>query len=140
MKGSRLTDAEKADMAKKVSRYTGLSEDYLIKANLRVTLGQFMEELQRHRGLTTGRLDSRYSGLTYDLLSEFAESDPQSAAVTGAFTAAFNSYVRDDLKFGQDKTYHAISEGVASNWHWKHHTAPAPTSSPSPPNISRHLV
>jgi len=42
-----LTAAEKADMAKKVSRYTGLAEDYLIKANLRVTLGQFMEELQR---------------------------------------------------------------------------------------------
>src|SRR5467141_120792 len=112
MKGSKLSAAEKADMAKKVSRYTGLSEDYLVKANLRVTLGQFMEELQRHRGLANGRLDSRYSGLTYDLLSEFAESDPQSAAVTGAFTAAFNSYVRDDLKFGQDKTYHAISEGV----------------------------
>ena len=122
MKGSQLTAAEKADMAKKLSRYTGLTEDYLIKANLRVTLGQFMEELQRHRGLTTGRLDSRYSGLTYDLLSEFAESDPQSAAVTGAFTAAFNSYVRDDLKFGQDKTYRAISEGVGQNWDWKHQT------------------
>ena len=77
IKGSRLSPAEKADMAKKLSRYTGLSEDYLVKADLRVKLGQFMEELQRNRGLTTGRLDSRYSGLTYDLLSEFAESDPQ---------------------------------------------------------------
>jgi len=34
MKGSKLTSAEKADMAKKLSRYTGLTEDYLIKANL----------------------------------------------------------------------------------------------------------
>src|ERR1700730_12226527 len=66
MKGSRLTAAEKADMAKKLSRFTGLSEDYLVKANLRVTLGQFMEELQRNRGLTTGRLDSRYTGVTHD--------------------------------------------------------------------------
>ena len=120
MKGSKLSAEEQADMAKKLSRYTGLSEDYLIKAKLRVSLGQFMEELQRNRGLTTGRLDSRYSGPTYDLLSEFAESDPQSSAVTGAFTAAFNTYVRDELKFGQDKTYHAISEGVGSNWDWKH--------------------
>src|SRR5439155_26595894 len=92
----RLTAAEKSDIAKKLSAFTGLSEDYLIKANLRVTLGQLMEELQRSRGLTTGRLDSRYSGLTYNLLSEFAESDPQSSAVTGAFTAAFNSYVRSE--------------------------------------------
>jgi carboxypeptidase C (cathepsin A) len=140
MKGSNLTAAEKADMAKKLSHYTGLTEDYLIKANLRVTLGQFMEELQRHRGLTTGRLDSRYSGLTYDLLSEFAESDPQSAAVTGAFTAAFNSYVRDDLKFGQDKTYHAISEGVGSNWDWKHQTGRGRGFFPGSPNVEGDLV
>jgi len=140
MKGAKLTAAEKADMAKKLSRYTGLSEDYLIKANLRVTLGQFMEELQRHRGLTTGRLDSRYSGLTYDLLSEFAESDPQSAAVTGAFTAAFNSYVRDELKFGQDKTYHAISEGVGSNWDWKHQSGRGRGFFPGSPNVEGDLV
>src|SRR5216683_3906249 len=140
MKGSRLTAAEKADMAKKVSRYTGLSEDYLIKANLRVTLGQFMEELQRSRGLTTGRLDSRYSGLTYDLLGEFAESDPQSSAVTGAFTAAFNSYVRNELKFGQDKTYHAISEGVGANWDWKHQTGRGRGFFPGSPNVEGDLV
>ncbi len=140
MKGSRLTAAEKADMAKKVSRFTGLSEDYLVKANLRVTLGQFMEELQRSRGLTTGRLDSRYSGLTYDLLSEFAESDPQSSAVTGAFTAAFNSYVRNELKFGQDKTYHAISEGVGQSWDWKHQTGRVRGFFPGSPNVEGDLI
>ena len=54
MKGDKLTDAEKADIAKKMARFTGLSEDYLVKANLRVNLFQFMKELQRSRGLTTG--------------------------------------------------------------------------------------
>ena len=140
MKGLRLSGAEKSEMAKKLSRYTGLSEDYLVKANLRVTLGQFMEELQRNRGLTTGRLDSRYSGLTYDLLSEFAESDPQSSAVTGAFTAAFNSYVRNELKFGQDKTYHAISEGVGGNWDWKHQAPRGRGFFPGSPNVEGDLV
>ena len=140
MKGSRLTAAEKSDMAKKLSRYTGLSEDYLVKANLRVTLGQFMEELQRSRGLTTGRLDSRYSGPTYDLLGEYAESDPQSSAVTGAFTAAFNGYVRSDLKFGQDKTYHAISEGVGSNWDWKHQAGRGRGFFPGSPNVEGDLI
>jgi carboxypeptidase C (cathepsin A) len=140
MKGSRLSAAEKAEMAKKLSRYTGLSEDYLIKADLRVKLGQFMEELQRNRGLTTGRLDSRYTGFTYDLLSEFAESDPQSAAVTGAFTATFNSYVRDELKFVQDRNYHAISEGVGSNWDWKHQTGRGRGFFPGSPNVEGDLA
>jgi carboxypeptidase C (cathepsin A) len=139
LKGSRLSAAEKADVAKKLSRYTGLSEDYLAKANLRVKLPQFMEELQRTRGLTTGRLDARYSGFTYNLLAETANSDPQSDAVTGAFTAVFNSYVRDELKFGQDKPYHAISSGVGSNWDWKHQGAEA-YGFPGSPNVEGDLV
>jgi len=60
MKGSKLGEAEKATVAKRISHFTGLSEDYLIKANLRVNLPQFMKELQRSRGLTTGRLDARF--------------------------------------------------------------------------------
>jgi carboxypeptidase C (cathepsin A) len=140
MKGSKLSTAEKADMAKKLSRYTGLSEDYLIKADLRVKLGQFNEELQRNRGLTTGRIDSRYSGWTYDLLSEYAESDPLITAVTGGFTAAFNSYVRDELKFGQDKNYHAISEGVGANWDWKHETGRGRGFFPGSPNVEGDLA
>ena len=99
MKGSNLSAAEKSDVAKKLSQYTGLSEEYLIKANLRVKLPQFMIELQRNKGLTTGRLDARFTGPTYDLLGEYANDDPQSTAVSGAFTAVFNSYVREDLKF-----------------------------------------
>ncbi len=51
MKGSKLSAAETADIAKKLSAFTGLSEDYLIKADLRVALSQFDAELQRSRGL-----------------------------------------------------------------------------------------
>jgi carboxypeptidase C (cathepsin A) len=120
MKGSKLGAAEKADVAKKLSRFTGLGEDYLVKADLRVNLFQFMKELQRSKGLTTGRLDARFSGPTYDMLGEFAEYDPQSSAVTGAFTAAFNSYVREELKFGQDKAYKTINEQAGGQWDWKH--------------------
>ena len=139
IKGSRLGASEKAAVAKKLSRYTGLSEDYVTRANLRVNLPQFMEELQRARGLTTGRLDARYSGFTYNLLAETANSDPQSDAVTGAFTAVFNSYVRDELKFGQDKPYHAISSGVGNNWDWKHEGAGG-YGFPGSPNVEGDLV
>jgi carboxypeptidase C (cathepsin A) len=139
MKGSRLSAAEKTDLAKKISRFTGLSEDYLIKANLRVNLPQFMEELQRNRGLTTGRLDARFSGFTYDLLGEFANSDPQSDAITGAYTAAFNSYVRDELKFGQDKKYRTGSDEAGNNWEWKHKVGEN-YGFPGSPNVEGDLI
>src|SRR6202008_1921451 len=119
-KGDKLSESEKADIAKKMSRFTGLSEDYLIKANLRVNLPQFMKELQRSRGLTTGRLDARFSGFSYDLLGEYAEFDPQDTAITGPFTAVFNNYVRTELKFAQDKVYKGSSGPANQQWNWKH--------------------
>jgi carboxypeptidase C (cathepsin A) len=105
MKGDALSAADKAEIAKKVARFTGLSEDYLEKANLRVRLFQFMQELQRNRGLTTGRLDARFAGPTYNLIGEAADYDPQETAISGAFIGAFNTYIREELKFGQDKKY-----------------------------------
>ena len=54
-KGAQLpAAAEKAAVAKKVSHFTGLSEDYLIKADLRVNLSQFRAELERSEGRSGG--------------------------------------------------------------------------------------
>jgi carboxypeptidase C (cathepsin A) len=139
MKGSKLSAAETADMAKKLSGFTGLSEDYLIKAELRVTLPQFNAEVQRSRGLTIGRYDARYNGPTYDLLTENAEFDPSYSAVVGAFAAAFNGYVREDLKFGQDKTYKVLPNEPSQSWDWKHNAA-AGGFFPSAPNVEGDLI
>src|SRR5271169_2234523 len=139
MKGANLSPAEKADIAKKISRFTGLSEDYLIKADLRVNLPQFMAELQRSRGLTTGRLDARYSGYSYDLLGEYAQYDPQDTSTTGPFTAAFNTYIREDLKFGQDKVYHTGSDDAGNNWDWKHKSGEN-FGFPGSPNVEGDLI
>jgi carboxypeptidase C (cathepsin A) len=120
LKGETLSDADKAAVAQKVSHFTGLSVDYLIKSNLRVRLERFMQELQLNRGLTTGRLDARFSGPTYDLIDSAASYDPQEAAITGAFVAAFNMYMREDLKFNQDRAYHIFAGFKDNHWDWKH--------------------
>lgn len=113
--GSTLPAARKTAVAQQLARYTGLSQDYLMKADLRVNLRQFMAELQRSRGEVTGRLDSRFTGPVTDLLAEGARGDPQSDAVSGAFTAATNTYLRDELKYSTDDRY-KMSGGV--NWNW----------------------
>lgn len=115
-KGAKLSPADKAAVAKKLAYFTGLGEDYLIRANLRVTLGQFNVELMRNRGLTAGRIDARFSGYTFDLLAENAQGDPEGPAVGGAYTALVNMYNHDELKFGQDKQYRNTSEGGVWNW------------------------
>jgi carboxypeptidase C (cathepsin A) len=139
LKGSKLSEAERDSVAKKLSQFTGLSEDYILKADLRVSLPQFMEELQRAKGLTTGRLDSRFSGDSIDLLAEYASGDPQSAALSSAYTAAFNQYVREDLKFGQGMTYAVSANFAGASWDWKHNQGRG-FGFPGAPNVEPDLV
>lgn len=114
-KGSTLPETQRAAVAKKLASFTGLSEDYLLKANLRPTLGQFNVELLRGRGLTSGRIDARFTGYTGNLLSETAQGDPEGPAVGGAYTALINMYNHDELKFGKDKQYNNRGGG---QWNW----------------------
>lgn len=120
LEGARLPEAQKNAIAQQISRFTGLSEAYVLKADLRVTLPQFMVQLQRRRGLTTGRLDARFSGPSFDPLSEYAAYDPQSAAITGAFTAAWQYYLRNDLKFKTNRKYYVMANFHGHQWDWKH--------------------
>ena len=138
-KGGELSAGEKASLAKKLSYFTGLSEDYLQRADLRVTLGQFMAELQRSRGLTTGRIDSRFTGYTYDLLTENAQGDPEGPAVGGAFTALINAYNHDELKFGKDKVYHNTAGNAFGSWNWVRKT-PRGFGFPGAPNVEGELT
>lgn len=117
-KGSALTAAQRAAVVKKLSYFTGLSEEYLLKANLRPTLGQFNVELLRGRGLTSGRIDARFTGYTGNLLSETAQGDPEGPAVGGAYTAIINMYNHDELKFGRDKEYNNRYTNTGGGWNW----------------------
>jgi carboxypeptidase C (cathepsin A) len=116
-KGAYLPASEKTAVAKRLSDFTGLSEDYLMRADLRVNLSQFRAELQRKAGLTTGRIDARFTGYTFDLLEENAQGDPEGPAVGGAYTALINAYNHDELKFGKDEIYHNRAN-TQGNWNW----------------------
>jgi carboxypeptidase C (cathepsin A) len=139
MKGSNISDSEKQQIAAKISSYTGLDQNYVTKANLRVNLPQFRAEILRSRGVTIGRYDARYNAATYDVLEEYATDDPSYNAVLGAFTAAFNSYVRDELKFGEGMTYKVLPNGPSEHWNWKGSTG-NPQGFPGAPNVEDDLV
>jgi carboxypeptidase C (cathepsin A) len=117
MKGNRLGADERAAIRTKLSRYTGLSENYLDKADLRVLPGRFYKELLRDQRLTVGRLDTRYTGVDLDAAGEEPDNDPSFYGIDGAYTAAFNAYARADLGFKTDRQY--VTIGGVSNWDWK---------------------
>jgi carboxypeptidase C (cathepsin A) len=120
-KGDALPDTERKEVVASMSRLTGLSPSYLDKANLRVSEGEFTAELLREHSEIVGRLDARFTGVALDRLAEETpvEEDPQSAAISGAFTAAFLDYLHGELKFGEGKTY-KIESDLWLKWDWKH--------------------
>ena len=121
LQGSDLSDAERQAVAEKLHGYTGLPVDYLIRADLRVTGGEFSEELKLNEGLTTGRLDSRYEGPEVDPMSATSGYDPQSDAITSAWNTAINQYLHNDLKYATQATYlMSARQGGEFSWNMNH--------------------
>jgi len=96
----------------------------LLKANLRVSGGQFTKTLLDEQDLTIGRLDTRYSGPSINPMSEQADYDPQSAAVSSAYVSVFNDYVRRDLKYGEGLTYLPNVYAQVGHWDMQHRDNP----------------
>jgi carboxypeptidase C (cathepsin A) len=105
VRGNRLAAAERQAIAKKVARFTGLSEEFIERANLRVSDPRFRKELLRDRRLVVGRLDGRFTALDADAAGETQEFDPSNTALQGPYTAMFGDYVRGDLKWQSDLKY-----------------------------------
>jgi len=113
-KGNALTDAERQALAAKLSHLTGLSPQFILASNLRVDSGRFRKELLRDKRLTLGRLDGRFTGLDADAAGEREEFDPSNTALQGAYTALFQDYVKNELKWESD--LHYPSSGNVRPW------------------------
>jgi len=137
--GSTLPAAQRQAIVEKLHRYTGLSPEYIEKSDLRVNAGQFEKNLKGESDITTGRLDTRFSGPTFDPVSREADYDPQSASIGSAYVSAFNDYVRRDLKFGEDREYKPEID-VEKNWNFLHQPPGSPIPLPQAVNVMVDLA
>ena len=117
--GSTLPSAQRDAIAAKLHEYTGLPVAYILKADLRINGGEFEKTLLDDAAMTTGRLDTRFSGPTMDPLSKEADYDPQSAAISSAYVSSYNDYVRKELKYGQDKVFKPLTD-IEKGWSFQH--------------------
>jgi carboxypeptidase C (cathepsin A) len=137
--GSALPAEQRQAIAAKLHQYTGLPVEYIEKANLRINAGEFEKMLQDDAGMTTGRLDTRFSGPTMDPLSKEADYDPQSAAISSAYVSVFNDYVRKDLKFSDTRQYKPETD-VFRYWSFLHQAPGVPFSLPIATNVMIDLA
>jgi len=118
-RGDQLNPAERKNIVKKLSRYTGLKADYCDNCDFRIHIWSFCKELLRDQKRTVGRLDSRFKGIddTISAASEHPEHDPSMSAITPPYVAMYNHYVRTVLGYETDLPYY-IFEGIKKPWDW----------------------
>ncbi|MGE0770508.1 MAG: S10 family peptidase [Cyclobacteriaceae bacterium] len=105
-KGGFIDEAKRKETAAKYARYTGLSEKVVLQHNLMVPTSFFWKELLRDKGLTVGRLDSRYRGIDGKDAGERPDYNSELTSWLHSFTPAINYYLRDVLKYKTDLQYY----------------------------------
>jgi len=120
-RGQTLSPQETDQIANRMSALTGLSADFIKKANLRVSLARFQKELLRDQRLTVGRFDSRYTGIDSDAAGERPETDASDTAISGAFIATFRDYLTNTLGYRTEMPYQVAAYDLKGfDWDWKH--------------------
>ena len=105
-KGGFLKEGEKIEVAKEMSRYSGLGEDVILDHNLNVPISYFWKDLIRENaGYTLGRLDSRYLGIDRQLAGTRPDYNAELTSWLHSFTPAINYYLREHLHFKTDVKY-----------------------------------
>ncbi|HLU24361.1 MAG TPA: hypothetical protein VKZ58_01460 [Longimicrobiales bacterium] len=104
-RGGSLPPERRREIARQIARYSGLSEQVVLNHNLRVPTSFFWKELLRNRGMTVGRLDSRYRGIDRANAGERFDHDPALTAWNQSFTPAINYYLRTVLGYKTDLQY-----------------------------------
>lgn len=128
--GDTLPASQLDDVAKQVSRFTGLSVDYVKEANLRISPTRFRKEVLREDRKTLGRYDMRFEGMDVDAAGENPSYDASDTGISGAFVAALHDYLSRELKYDSTDAYRP-SASALGQWDFKHRpTSAAPGQGP----------
>ncbi len=116
LKGQLMPQAERDAVAAKLASFIGISQSYVSRAHLRISLRRFMRELLRDEGLSVGRLDARFTGVEADGVGERPEYDPSAYGIDAAYTAGILDYFSRDL--GVEITEPYVTLGGVRRWNW----------------------
>lgn len=119
MQGDRLSHDRFVQTAAELAHLTGLSQQYVELADLRILPWRFEKELPRSERENLGRYDARYHGYVLDPLSDSQDYDPSDTATSPAYRAMFLEYSRNELNYKSDDPYIEDSDDAFSAWDWK---------------------
>lgn len=115
LKGSALSPDERTRIIAQLARFTGLDNEVIDRADLRISSQVFFENLLRKEGKIIGRFDGRVVSEDADRLNPGPEFDPSYTNVYGPFAMAANSVIRGELGYEWDLPYRILG-GVSWNY------------------------
>lgn len=117
-RGNSLSGKERRQLAEEMAARTGLTPDYILKNNLRVSDSRYRKELLRSTERILGRMDSRITGPGSDAAADSSRDDPSLEMLIGLFSSAANSYIRNALEFQSDLPYRYLNYQAGKAWDW----------------------
>ena len=121
-KGGYIGETEKNNIAERMSFYSGIKKEVILKHNLEIPKSYFWKELLRNTsGKTIGRLDSRYLGLDRRETGIRPDYSPELVSWLHSFTPAINYYTQNVLKFKTDVKYNMF--GPVNPWDFSKNNA-----------------
>lgn len=116
-----------------LSHYTGIDPALLKSWSLDVAAANsrgnalFLVSLLHEQGLALGSYDGRVTaintGIAADIDPNSGGNDPTMTAVNGAYTAMWNTYLNEDLKFRSNSAFTDLNDQAFQYWDF-HHTDP----------------
>ncbi len=117
--GDKLNDEEKEQLAESLSHYTGLSKAFITSHHFRLNTWTFTKELLRSEGFTVGRFDGLVKGRDKKPAGDSYDFDPSyNLSIFGAYTAAINDHLKNNLQFNWDETTYEILTGNVRPWNY----------------------
>jgi carboxypeptidase C (cathepsin A) len=127
-----LSQFPKANPAtvQQLSAYIGIDPVTLTSWSLNVVayndLGTslFLVTLLKDQGLALGAYDGRATGIGTGIAARIdpmsGGNDPTMTAVNGVYTAMWNTYLNDDLKFTSNSAFTDLNDQTFQNWNFSH--------------------
>ncbi|GAC1506315.1 MAG: S10 family peptidase [Vulcanimicrobiaceae bacterium] len=136
-KGDRLGASERSEVARKLSAYLGISEQYVRNSNIRVPYYRFLKEAGRSQGIVYGRLDGRFQTYDLDRAADSTAWDATDSSIDAPYTTAVNQYLRSDLHYETSLQYRTsiydIIYANGASWDSTHNKQ-------APPNVAPDLA
>jgi len=115
---------------RRLGEYIGIDTETLLAWHLDVATSDkagtalYLLTLLKDKGLALGAYDGRVVGVDTGIAAHIdpnsGGNDPTMTAVNGVYTAMWNSYLNDDLKFTATSSFTDLNNEAFANWDFSH--------------------